>query len=178
MKSKLIVLSLLAVLLTGLVSPSFAGHARAATVAAPVAGSVQTRPAFFDKTRFVVDLGIAYFCLHHVYKNYKRGVYAPHATARIRHIIAAGLVLAIAYDRLHRAYVIANESSSPTLHKIVAPLNSLLNKLRGQQGDFASGNFNDGAFKSMNSTADAVGGKATSNGFLFHDITVPLPGGA
>ncbi len=99
MTSKLIVLSLVAVLLMGVVRPSFAGsaHAAAPVAAVHVASATNTHPAFFDKTRFVVDLGVAYFCIHHVYKNYKRGLYAKGADGRLRHIIAAGAVLAIAY---------------------------------------------------------------------------------
>ena len=175
MKKTVIILGLLVVLLTGSVAPSFAGRARAAV---PVAHVAQTRTAFLDKTRFLADLGIAYFCIHHVYKNYKKGLYAKGADGRLRHIIVAGAVLALAYNRLHRAYVVANESNSPTLHKLVAPLNTVLGKVHGQQGDLAGGSFNDGAFQSMNGSADSLSKTATSNGYLIHDVSIPLPAGS
>ncbi len=178
MKSKLIVLSLVAVLLTGVVMPSFAGRAHAATAPVPIASVTHTHPAFLDKTRFVADLGIAYFCIHHVYKNYKRGLYAKGADGRLRHIIAAGAVLAIAYNRLHAAYTTANNSSSPTLHKLVAPLNAVLAKLHGQQSDLAGGSLDTKSFQGMYNSADSFGKTATSNGYLYHDISIPLPAGS
>ncbi len=136
------------------------------------------KAAFFDKTRFVADLGVAYFCLHHVYKNYKKGLYAQGASGRLRHIIVAGAVLAIAYNRLHAAYTTANGSSSATLHKLVAPLNTVLATLRGQQANLAGGAFDTGSFQRMYSTADSFGKTATSNGYLYHDISIPLPAGS
>lgn len=179
MKSKLIVFSLVVVLVTSAVMPSFAGRAHAAPVATVhVASAVNTQSAFFDKTRFVVDLGVAYFCLHHVYKNYKNGLYAKGANGRLRHIIVAGAVLAIAYNRLHAAYTTANGSSSRTLHKLVAPLNAVLAKLRGQQANLAGGTFDTGSFQSMYGAADSFGKTATSNGYLYHDISIPLPAGS
>ncbi len=180
MKSKLIVLSLVAVLLTSVAMPSFAGRAHAAAPVAVVhvASATNTHPAFFDKTRFVVDMGVAYFCIHHVYKNYKRGLYNKGANDRLRHIIAAGVVLAIAYNRLHAAYTTANGSSSPTLHKLIAPLNAVLAKLHGQQSDLAGGTLDTKSFQGMYSSADSFGKTATSNGYLYHDISIPLPAGS
>jgi len=178
MKSKLLVLSLVAVLLMSIITPSFAGRTHAAVAPVPVASAPHTHPAFLDKTRFVADLGVAFFCIHHVYKNYKNGLYAKGANGRLRHIIVAGAVLAIAYNRLHAAYTTANGSSSATLHKLVAPLNAVLSKLSGQQANLAGGTFDTSSFQNMYSTADSFGKTATSNGYLYHDISIPLPAGA
>ncbi len=180
MKRTLIACSLVVALLTSAVMPSFAGRASAAApvAAVHVASATNTHPAFLDKTRFVVDMGVAYFCIHHVYKTYKRGLYNKGANDRLRHIIAAGAVLAIAYNRLHAAYTTANGSSSPTLHKLVAPLNAVLAKLHGQQSDLAGGSFDTKSFQGMYSAADSFGKTATSNGYLYHDISIPLPAGS
>ncbi len=76
MKSKLIALSLVAVLLTGVVMPSFAGRAHAAVPPVPVASATNTHPALFDKTRFLLHAGAAFFIIHHEYGRYKQGYFA------------------------------------------------------------------------------------------------------
>ena len=73
MKSKLIVLGLLALLLAVVAPPQVVGRA-SAVPAAPAAGSVQAHAAIFDKTRFLLHVGLAYYAFHHfVYKRYKEG---------------------------------------------------------------------------------------------------------
>jgi len=100
----------------------------AATPPAHVAAAPQAQPAFLDRTRFLVDMGVAFWCIHHVYAKYKTGYYASGEKDRTKHIIAAGVILFIAYNRLQAAYKRANESNSKTLHALVAPINALLGK--------------------------------------------------
>jgi len=84
-----------------------AGHNDPQRDAAPsvhVASVTGSHAAFLDKTRFLGDMGIAFWCIHHVYAKYKAGYYASGASGRAKHIIAAGVVLFIAYNRLQAAY--------------------------------------------------------------------------
>nr|MDQ2828784.1 hypothetical protein [Chloroflexota bacterium] len=118
MKIKLFAIGLLALLMVGAAGPSFAGRANAAAPSVHVASATQAQPAFFkfDRTRFLGDMGIAFWCIHHVYAKYKTGYYASGESGRAKHIIAAGVVLFIAYNRLSAAYKTANKSNSATLH--------------------------------------------------------------
>lgn len=175
MKRILIVCGLFVALMAGGSVPSQAGQAHAATTAVHAVGA---HTALFDKTRFVVDLGVAYFCIHHVYKTYRRGLYNRGARDRLRHIVVAGAVLALAYNRLHAAYTDASSSDSRTLRRLVSPLRALLGKIQGQKNDLVGGTFNPSSFRSMNGAADSFGGTTTHNGVFFHDISVPLPSGA
>jgi hypothetical protein len=63
----------------------------------------QAHPALFDKTRFVLHLGLAYFAFHHfVYKPYKAGSFKAGASHRTTSIIKAGVALLITYHELKR----------------------------------------------------------------------------
>lgn len=96
MKIKLFAIGLLALLMVGAAGPSFAGRASAAAPSAHVASATGSHAAFLDKTRFLGDMGIAFWCIHHVYAKYKTGYYASGESGRAKHIIAAGVVLFIA----------------------------------------------------------------------------------
>jgi len=60
--------------------------------------------ALFDKTRFVGDLGVAYFCFHHwVYAPYKAGAFASGAPHRTKALIKGGAALLFAINRVKAA---------------------------------------------------------------------------
>ena len=186
MKIKLFAIGLLALLMVGAAGPSFAGRANAAAFAAApsayVASAPAARPAFsfpkFDRTRFLADMGVAFWCIHHVYTKYKTGYYASGEKGRTRHIIAAGVVLFIAYNRLQAAYKRANESNSKTLHALVAPINALLGKTNSTATALKGGNFNTTSVNDLNSTTGTVGSQAGGAGYTIKDIPVGVPAGA
>ncbi len=196
MKVKLFAIGLLTVLMVSMASPSFAGRASAASAAsaivttAPVASAPAVQPAFFkfDRTRFLIDMGIAFWCIHHVYKNYTNHVYDSGASHRVTHLVAAGALLLIAYGRLKAAYNRANESNSKTLHVLVMPINGLLNKTQNI-GNTLHGAKSDGdvspstltsSMEGLNSTTSQVGSMAGANGYAIKDIAPPtgVPAGA
>ncbi len=182
MKIKLFAVGLLALLMVGAAGPSFAGRASAAAPSAHVAAAPQAQPAFsfpkFDRTRFLADMGIAFWCIHHVYTKYKTGYYASGEKDRTKHIIAAGVVLFIAYNRLQAAYKRANESNSKTLHALVSPINALLNKTNSTATALKGGAFNPTSVNDLNSTTSRVGSQANSGGYSVKDIPVGVPAGA
>ncbi len=181
MKIKLFAIGLLAVLMVSIAGPSFAGRASAAAPAAHVASAPSAQShAFFDRTRFLVDMGIAFWCIHHVYKKYQTGYYASGEQGRVKHIIAAGVILFIAYDRLKAAYKRANESNSKTLHVLASPINALLGKTQSSATAFKSGNFSNTSINDLNSTSSQIGSRANSNGYAIKDIQPPVgvPAGA
>lgn len=178
MKIKLFAIGLLALLMVSAAGPSFAGRANAAAPSAHVASATGSHAAFLDRTRFLVDMGVAFWCIHHVYTKYKTGYYAVGEKGRTKHIIAAGVVLFIAYGRLKAAYKRANESNSKTLHALVAPIDALLNKTNSTATALKNGAFNTTSVNDLNSTTSAVGNQAGSAGYTVKDIPVGVPAGA
>ena len=181
MKRSLIVLGLLAALLVGVVAPSVGSRAHAAVPSTavvtdvPLANSVQTRPTLFDKTRFLIDLGVAYFCIHHVIKNYRNGVYQSGAPGRVRHIAGAAIALAIAYNRLRAAYKTANSSNSATLQRLVYPLNLLIGQVNGTYASLRGDKYSDKDLQGLNNAANGFNYQANRSGYTIKDIATPLP---
>ena len=180
MKIKLFAIGLLALLMVSAAGPSFAGRANAAAPSAHVASAPQAHPAFLDKTRFLIDMGVAFWCIHHVYAKYKTGYYASGESGRVKHIIAAGVVLFIAYNRLQAAYKTANKSNSATLHKLVSPLNTLLGKTQSTATALKGGTADSTSIQDLNNTTSQVGSQANSGGYTIKDIQPPVgvPAGA
>ncbi len=181
MKSKLIVLGLVAVLLTSVVMPSFAGRAQAAApvTAVHVASAVNTHPALFDKTRFLVHAGVAFFVIHHEYTRYKQGYFAAGSSGRIRHLAVAAVALVLAIHEAKVAYGIAKTSNSKTLHLLAAPFASLSTTMDTIRGKFAKGQGSASDFQSLNNATTSINSTASSNGLgTIKDVTTPLPAGS
>ena len=164
MKSKLAVLSILAVLLLGTVAPSFGTRASAATVivpAAPVAGLVHSNPAFFDRSRFLLHMGFAYYAFHHfVYAKYRAGNFSKGAPHRLLNLTKAAIALVVAYHEIKVSVAIANGSSSNLLHTLVKPINALGAKMNNTANQFRSGNLDANQIKDLARTSDVVGAQA------------------
>lgn len=177
MKSKLLTISLLAVLLLGVVAPSFGPRAAAAASLVPVASAPHTPPAIFDKTRFLLHMGFAFYAFHHfVYARYKSGAFKAGVPHRARYIAEAALALLFTYHELKVSLGIANSSHSALPHKIVAPLNALVGKANRVAGKLNSGQFNGSDIQSFNSDVDNVGRQAKSIDYTIVDRTVAIPG--
>lgn len=177
MKKKLIVFSFVAVMLAGLVVPSFAGSASAAVPAAPVATSAQSHAAFLDKTRFLLHMGYAYFAFHHwVWKPYKAGAFNKGASGRVKAIVKAAIALAFTYHELKVAYNIAKKSHSGLLHAIIAPLTGLMNKANSVVSQLKGGNVNVGDLAGLGAAADGLGKLASGKGLGITDQMPMIPG--
>lgn len=179
MKSKLLVLSLVAVLLLSIVTPSFAGRAHAAVSPAPVASAPHTHPALFDKTRFLLHAGAAFFIIHHEYGRYKQGYFAAGSSGRIRHLAVAAVALVLAVHEAKVAYGIAKGSNSKTLQLIATPFASLATTMDTIRGKFAKGQGSASDFQSLNNAVTSINSTASSNGLgAIKDVTTPLPAGS
>jgi len=173
MKSKLIVLSLLAVLWAGLIMPSFAGRASAAVPTAPTAGALHSHAALFDKTRFLLHMGLAYLAFHHwVWKPYKAHGFDKGADHRVLHIAKAAVALLFTYHELKKAYDIAKKSHSGFLHALIAPLNGLIGKANSVWSGLNNGKVSDAALQDLNGAADNLGKLAGG----IKDVQVAIPG--
>jgi hypothetical protein len=155
----------------GALSPAVAGTAGAAPA---VQSHSQAHPAFFDKTRFVLHLGLAYFAFHHfVYKPYKAGSFKAGASHRTTSIIKAGVALLITYHELKLAYDIAKGSSSGVLRALVKPLTGLIATSNRVANQLKGGQYNDAEVKGTIDSANAFSKQATHNGISIKDIPVP-----
>jgi len=178
-KSKLLILSLLAALTVSAVAPLVGGRAMAATPAAPVANATQTHLAIFDKTRFLAHAGIAFFIIHHEYGRYKQGYFSAGTSGRVKHLAIAALALAISVHEAKVAYGIAEKSNSKTLHALASPFSALATTMDGIRGKFAKGQGSDADIQTLNTSATSINGMATSNGLgAIKDVSTPLPSAA
>ena len=126
--------------------------------------------AIFDKTRFVADLGIAYYCFHHwVSAPAKNGAFASGAPHRTASIVKAGGALLFAVNRVKAANKIAHTSKDKTLQKLSAGLDEMTSK-------FKSGKMDAGDSKSLNDTFSNVDGEAKANKISIKDTPVAVPG--
>ncbi len=179
MKSKLIILSLVVALLTSVAAPSGAGRAHAAVASVPVASATNTHPALFDKTRFLLHAGAAFFIIHHEYGRYKQGYFAAGSSGRIRHLAVAAVALVLAVHEAKVAYGIAKTSNSKTLQVLASPFASLSTTMDSIRGKFAKGQGSASDFQSLNNATTSINSTASSNGLgAIKDVTAPLPAGA
>ena len=155
---------LTAVLLS--VMPMVATPTHAAPVAVVSAQSTQTQvtvthAAVFDKSRFLLHMGFAYYAFHHfVYARYRQGAFARGASHRVLNFAKAALALAFAYHEVKVSINIANSSHSGFLHALVRPLNALGDKMSSVKNDLQGGNFNDMSMKGLAGTADSFSHQA------------------
>ena len=179
MKSKLIVLGLTAALLVSVVTPSFGGRAAAAAPSAPVAGAAHTHPAIFDKTRFLLHAGVAFYIIHHEYARYKQGYFSAGTSGRVKHLAVAALALVLAVHEAKVAYGIAKTSNSKTLQALASPFASLSTTMDGLRGKFAKGQGSASDVQGLNNAATSINSTASGNGLgAIKDVSTPLPAAA
>src|SRR5579872_7562651 len=148
-----------------------------ALAAALVVGFAQQSQALFDKTRFVTDLGVAYFCFHHWVSNpYREGKFqsgAPHRTATI---VKAGVALLFAVNRLKAANRIAHTSKNPLLHKIAGSLDNMVNSFDSIGHKFKSGNFGKSDVDSLTGAYTGMDSSARAANLNVKDVPIAVPG--
>lgn len=179
MKRTLLILSLLTALLVSVAAPSFSPRASAAVTAAPAVTTPRTAPAMFDKTRFLLHAGIAFFAIHHEYKRFQQGYFAVGAPHRVTNVIKAAAVLLIGVHEAKVAYGIAEKSNSTTLHALAAPFHALATKMDAIRAQFAKGQGSAADIQSLNTAASALNRTASTNGTgAIKDVSAPLPSGS
>ncbi len=151
-----LILTLSTVLCVSLLSPSF---------------------GLFDKTRFVTDLGVAYFSYHHwVAKPFKEGGFNNGAPKRTSSIIKAGAALLFAANRVKAANKIAHESKDPLLHKLGSSLDNMTSSFTTIGEKFKSGKFNKEDVGTLGGSLDQVDSRARAAKLKVRDVQVAIPG--
>lgn len=154
-----------------MVAPSLASRASAAEPA-------KSHAAAFDKTRFALHLGAAFFAVHHVYKRYQQGAFKKGAPHRTRTIIANGALLLIGYHEAKVAYGIAQRSNSKTLHALIAPLNAFVGGMGSVGNRLHSGQYSARDVSTLDRQANLASSASTSAGYIVKDQPMALPAAA
>jgi hypothetical protein len=177
MRRKVVAVSLLFVLALGVLAPSLAGRASAAAPAAPLAGAARTHVQLFDKTRFLLHAGAAYFAFHHwVWTPFKSGKFSSGVSGRTKNIVKAGLATLFTYHELKVAYGIANTSNSGLLKTLVKPLNALMASAQALGTKLKSGDLNPADLTNFSNATGAFSKLAGGAGAQIKDIPVTIPG--
>lgn len=165
---------LVTALLAAFLAPGLAGQTLAAPAARPHTAAVAASPAhFFDKTRFVLHAGAAYFAFHHwVWKPYKAHAFDKGKNGRIKAMFKAGIALLFTVHELKVAYGIAKGSHSAILHAIIAPVNALISAFGKVGNQLKHGVLDTKGINGLNSLTNSVSSKVGG----IRDIPLPIPG--
>ena len=113
--------------------------------------------------KFALHAGLAFGAFHrYIYKPLKDGTFSGGIFKHKIALVKAGLAGLFAYHELKLA--LADAQASPTLHKLVAPLTALGNKLKSIGDSAKSGNFDPSAITSANGDITSLSGLANQAG--------------
>lgn len=144
-----------------------------AVVAAPLSPAY----AIFDKTRFALHLGAAYFAFHHWdLKPYQQGKFSAGAPGRTASMVKGGLALAFAAHEVSVARKIAATSGSPVLQKLDAGLNNLSTEMGSLGAGLKGGKLNPSDIKTLDSDTQSFGTESAAAGQPIKDVPVAIPG--
>lgn len=130
--------------------------------------------AIFDKTRFVGDLGIAFFCFNHwVLKPYKAGAFEKGAPHRTSTMIKGGAALLFAVNRVHKANKIAHESKDPWLQKLAGSLDRMESSFSSVGANLKKGVFKPNEIDGINSNVGQISSASAANGATIKEVAVP-----
>lgn len=148
-----------------------------ALTAALFVGAVRPSLAIFDKTRFVTDLGVAYFAFHHwVWNPYKAGAFAAGAPHRTRSLMKGGMALLFAVNRIKAANDIAHKSKSPLLHRLSGSLDGMQANFLGIGQRLKAGSFEPKSLDDTNLLMGGLGSGADRAGAHIRDVPITIPG--
>ena len=180
MRRTILALILSAMLVVGIAGPSNASalpaasaHTAAGIITLPAVHTA-SHPALFDKSRFLLHMGFAYYAFHHfVYARYKSGGFASGASGRTGNFVKAALALVFTYHELKVSYDIANKSSSGVLHAVVSPLNALLGKVNNVHDQLKGNKLDASAMDDLNSSTSSLTSTAKSSGLAINEVAPP-----
>jgi len=177
MRTKLLILTLVATLVAATLLPAMTGQARAATVAVPVASATRLHPAAFDRTRFLLHAGVAFYAFHHfVYARYRAGQLN---TAHKLNLLKAAAALLFGVHEARVAYGIAKTSHSRTLLALAAPFETLSTAMDSVRYRLSKGQYNSADITGLNKSVDAINGQARKTDIgQINDVNAPIPAAA
>lgn len=139
-------------------------------------GASQPAAAYLDKTRFVLHLGVAYFCFHHwVLTPYRAGAFAPGAPHRLVAITKGGLALLFAVHEVRVAEAIARKSNDPLLRRLDSEIAGLSGTFGSIGERLKAGHFDPSDLNVLDQQAGTLSHDAAAGGAVIKDVPVALP---
>lgn len=179
MKRKFTVLILLVGLATSLFLSQNTGPTNAAIPAVRPASAAATHAEFLERTRFLADLGLAYYAFHHfVYARYQNGGFSYGTRGRAANFVKAGIALLFAYNRMSAAEKIAAKSHSHLLHILASPLTLLVGGVVLERTRLQHGQYQAGDMRQLGDSFDSFNRTATAKGYAIRDLPVTIKNAA
>lgn len=133
--------------------------------------------ALFDKTRFITDVGVAFFAFHHwVWNPYKHGAFQPGAPHRTAALVKAGLATLFAVNRLKAADHLAHTSKSPLLHKLAGAIDRMEAAFASVGQNLKNKVFDQKGIDNANNSLLSVDSLSKQAGMTIHDVPIKIPG--
>lgn len=133
--------------------------------------------ALFDKTRFVLHLGVAYYAFHHWdLQPYQQGKFAAGAPGRTGNLVKGGLALAFAAHEVLVARKVAANSKSPLLQKLTGSLNTLSTEMSSLGSRLPGGKVNPAELEKLNTDTQKFSSDSAAAGQTIKDVPVAIPG--
>jgi hypothetical protein len=138
---------------------------------------LSTADALFDKTRFVLHLGAAYYAFHRWdLQPFQQGKFSAGAPGRVGNIVKGGLALAFAAHEISVARKVAANSNSPLLKKLDGGLNSLSTEMATIGAKLKGGKADPADLKMLDTATQQFSTDAAAAGQPIKDVPVPIPG--
>ncbi len=153
----------LAMMAAGCGSSSSSSSSSSAGGAGGNASSTTPNVGHLPTVKFALHVGLAFGAFHrYIYKPLKDGTFSGGILKHKVALVKAGLAGLFAYHELKLA--LTDAQASPKLHKLVAPITALGDKLKSIGGSAKSGNFDPSAITSANGDVSSLSGLANQAG--------------
>ena len=145
------------------------------TMFALAAAPFSVSHALFDKTRFALHLGAAYYAFHRWdLQPFQKGEFSAGASGRVGNIVKAGAALLFASHEISVARKIASTSGSPLLQKLNAGMNSLSSEMTALGTQLKGGQLPTGGIEKLNADTEAFKTQAAAAGQPIKDVRAAI----
>lgn len=147
----------------------------ATTLFALSAAPFSVSHALFDKTRFALHLGAAYYAFHRWdLQPFKKGQFSAGAPGRVGNIVKAGAALLFASHEISVARKIASTSTSPLLQKLNGGLNSLSSEMTAIGTQLKGGQLPTAGLQKLNADTESFKTQAAAAGQPIKDVATSI----
>lgn len=147
----------------------------ATTLLALGASPFSVSHALFDKTRFALHLGAAYYAFNRWdLQPFKKGEFSAGAPGRVGNIVKGGAALLFAAHEVSVARKIASTSSSPLLQKLNVGLNKLSSEMTVIGTQLKGGQLPTAGIQQLNTDTEAFKTEAAAAGQPIKDVATGI----
>ncbi|MFZ0091877.1 MAG: hypothetical protein WAL63_20410 [Solirubrobacteraceae bacterium] len=142
---------------------SSSGSSSSAAASNSTSSATTSSVGHLPTAKFALHAGLAFGAFHrYIYKPLKDGTFSGGIFKHKVALVKAGLAGLFAYHEIKLA--IADAEASPTLHKLIAPVTALGDKLKSIGDSAKSGNFDPATITSANGDVTSLSGLAKQAG--------------